>query len=333
VKRLLLALPVLLLLVLVLATAAVLLNRRYRLEPAPITAGPVSVNTGTYEVEIESGGRRRTYLLHVPPGLDGAPRALVIALHGGGGRAKQMDDLTHFTSIADREGFLLAFPDGVDKNWNDGRPDVGSKAQQENVDDVGFISALIDDVAAKLPLDPARVYATGISNGAIMSTRLACELAGRIAAVGLVVGTAPQGFESTCAPGRPVPVIAFLSRDDPLVPFEGGEVTGFFGLVKRGKVVGMRELQDFWLRNNGCPSPPTTEQLPDVTTSDNSTVTRDTARGCAGGGDVVFYILDGAGHTWPGGKQYLTPWLVGTTDRDIDASELIWQFFAAHPKP
>src|SRR5581483_5554966 len=168
--------------------------------------------------------------------------------------------------------FLLAFPDGVDKNWNDGRPDVDSKAHKENVDDVGFISALIDDVGAKLPLDSARVYATGISNGAIMSTRLACELAGRIAAVGLVVGTAPQGFQSTCEPGRPVPVIAFLSRDDPLVPFEGGEIRAILGLVKRGRVVGARELQTFWIRNDGCTGAPITEQLPDVNTSDNSTV-------------------------------------------------------------
>jgi polyhydroxybutyrate depolymerase len=244
-----------------------------------------------------------------------------------------MDDLTHINSVADREGFLVAFPQGIGKNWNDGRPDSGSKAQKANVDDVGFIRAVIADISAKLKVDPRRVFATGISNGAIMSNRLACEAADKIAAVALVVGTAPYGLEESCAPGRPVPLMAFLSRDDPLVPYEGGEITALLNFIKRGKVVSADDLEGFWKLNNGCKGSAEVGQLPDRSAADHSTVTRTAQSQCDAGADVVFYRFDGSGHTWPGGKQYLSTWLVGTTNRDIDATELIWGFFAAHPMP
>jgi polyhydroxybutyrate depolymerase len=244
-----------------------------------------------------------------------------------------MDDLTGLTALADREGFLVAFPDAVDKNWNDGRPDVDTTAVEQGVDDVGFLRALVDDVASRLPLDERRVYATGISNGAFMSTRLACEGADWIAAVAPVVGTAPRDFESWCAPARPVAVIAFLGEDDPLVPYEGGKITGPFGFGNRGRVVSAASLEAFWADHNGCGAGPTEAALPDLETGDGSSVVRRSFAECDAGADVVFYHLDGGGHTWPGGKQYLAPLLVGKTNRDIAATELIWQFFAAHPLP
>jgi polyhydroxybutyrate depolymerase len=317
----------------VVAVAAIVLGRG-RLHSFDVTPGPVEAAAGTYEVKLEHDGRLRVYFVHVPPAISaGEPLALVLALHGGGGRAQQMNDLTHFNGVADREGFLVAYPQGVSKNWNDGRPDSGSKAQKEYVDDVGFILAVIEDAATRLRVDRRRVYATGISNGAIMSNRLACEAPDAIAAVALVVGTAPAGFESACSPARPVPLLAFLSENDPLVPYEGGEITALFKIVKRGKVVSAVDLESFWASNNGCSGGITAEDLPDVITADDSTVKRVGYVRCDAGADVVFYNLHGSGHTWPGGKQYLSPWLVGTTNRDIDATELIWQFFAAHPMP
>jgi polyhydroxybutyrate depolymerase len=128
-----------------------------------------------------------------------------------------------------------------------------------------------------------------------------------------------------------VPVIAFLATDDPLVPYEGGEISAILGFVKRGKVTSADEIKRFWLNRNGCDTSPTIERLPDRTPADNSTVLRESYSLCQEGADVVFYRLEGSGHTWPGGKQYLSPLLVGTTNRDVDATELIWQFFAAHP--
>jgi len=318
----------------ILVAVLVVALARARLDAIEITAEVFAPEAGTYRIELSHGGRDRRYILHVPPlAASTAPMPLFLALHGGGGRAAQMDDLTHITAIADRERFLVAFPDAVDKNWNDGRTGVGSKAAKENIDDVGYIRAVIADVATRLPLDRKRVYAAGISNGAIMSSRLACESADVVAAVGLIVGTAPEGFEAWCKPARPVPVMAFLSTGDPLVPFNGGQITAFFPFIKRGRVVGADQLKQFWAEGNACPGAQTVEVLEDRTKADNSTVVRQAFSGCGGGADVVFYRLEGAGHTWPGGKQYLAPLLVGTTNRDIDASELLWQFFAAHPLP
>jgi polyhydroxybutyrate depolymerase len=306
---------------------------RQRAKEIEVTAGPVSATAGTYRVDLEHGGRQREYLVHVPPGASDAPLPLVIALHGGGGVPERMDDVIKLTPIAGREKFLVAFPKAVSKNWNDGRVGAGSKAEKENVDDVGFIRAVIDDVAAKLPVDRKRVYAAGVSNGAMMSSRLACEAADVIAAVGPVVGTAPAGFQETCRPPRGVPIIVFLSTKDPLVPFEGGSISGILPFArKRGKVVSADEFVAFWVQHNGCSPQASVLELPDASRKDGSRVIMHTYL-CRDGADVSFYRVEGGGHTWPGGKQNLSPWLVGKTNRDISASELIWAFFAAHPLP
>src|SRR3990172_834937 len=203
-QKILLLSGVVVVLLVVLVVAAGLVVRGLRLSKTEVTPGPVSPQAGTYLATIDHGGRVRRYLLHVPPAAkDLQPLPLVVLLHGGGGPGDRIDDLTGMIAIADREGFLVALPDGVDKNWNDGRDDVRSTAHRENVDDVGFIRAMIDDVAAKTPVEARRVYAAGISNGAMMSSRLACEASDLIAAVGLVVGTAPEGFEETCRPLLP----------------------------------------------------------------------------------------------------------------------------------
>ena len=331
--KLILFLGSLLLALVVLVIVGVFVIARQRLQEIEVTPGPVSTQPGTYRVQLEHGGRDREYLVHVPPGAGGASLPLFVALHGGGGTAERTDDLARLTPIADRDGFLVAFPQGIDKNWNDGRTGTRSKAQKENVDDVGFIRAVIDDIAANLPLDRRRVYAAGISNGALMSSRLACEAADVIAAVGLVVATAPAGFEAWCRPGRGVPVIAFLGTKDPLVPFEGGEIEAFVPFIKRGRVVSAEALIGFWVRQNGCDPAPTVTELPDVSTGDHSRVVLSEYGGCEEGAGVAFYRVEGGGHTWPGGKQYLTRWLVGYTNRDISASELMWRFFEAHALP
>lgn len=318
----------------VLAVLLLFLIGRGRLQEIDVTQGEVTAAAGTYRVDLEHGGRRRYYLLHVPPqAAAGTPLPLLLALHGGGGRAETMDDLAKLTGIADREGFLIAFPQGVAKNWNDGRRGTGSQAEKEDVDDVGFLRAVVEDAAARLAVDRRRVYATGISNGAMMSSRLACEAADVIAAVAPVVGTAPEGFQLTCKPGRPVPVIAFLSTDDPLVPFGGGQIEAFVPFIKRGRVVSADAFAAFWAQNNGCAAEAQVTPMPDRVQSDRSRVVLHEFGGCRDGATAALYVVEGGGHTWPGGKQYLTRWLVGRTNRDVSASELIWRFFADHPRP
>jgi polyhydroxybutyrate depolymerase len=182
----------------------------------PAAERPLATHT------IEVGGLSRTYHVHVPPGLDAAPAPLVLVFHGGGSNGPATERLTRFTALADREGFVVALPDGVGHNWNDGREIARSRAHRDHVDDVAFVAALLDAVPRHHAIDPRRVYATGISNGGIFSHYLAAHLAGRLAAIAPVVGGIADPPSRWLRPERPVSVLILQGTSDPLVPYHGG---------------------------------------------------------------------------------------------------------------
>lgn len=282
------------------------------------SAGSPMLGSGTHRLSLTVDGRARSYLLHVPPALGTDPRPLVVELHGGGGNAAGMERLTHLSAQTDPRGWLIVAPDGVDRRWNDGRPGVGS-----GVDDVAFIRALIDDVARRTPVDRSRVFATGISNGAMMSGRLACELAAEIAAVAQVAGTIGVEAQSACAPAEPVSVLVIAGTADPLVPYDGGVVGEALGL-SRGAVVGAEQYVTDWLARDGLTNADrrVAQLRPDTTVMQAAH---------PAGPRVAFYAVAGGGHTWPGGPQYLPRFLIGSTTRTFDASQVIVDFFAAVP--
>ncbi|HRG97480.1 MAG TPA: PHB depolymerase family esterase [Polyangiaceae bacterium] len=275
------------------------------------------------------GGRERRYLVHAPPRASGsALRALVLSLHGGGGHAEGVAAQTGFSAAADREGFVVAYPDGVDKGWNDGRAGVPSTAAKESVDDVGFLTAVLDDLTGgALGVDPSRVYVTGISNGAFMSSRFACERSERVAAIGLVAGTMGPELAATCRLARPVAVIAFLGTADPLVPYEGGVV--HLGPFERGRTASARDAMRVFSTQNRCGELGAPTPVADRDPDDGS-IARVEAAACAEDTSVQLYTLEGGGHTWPGGKQYLPARLVGRVNRDVDATATMWAFFREH---
>lgn len=273
-------------------------------------------------------GLERVYYLYVPPDLDpDRPAPLLLALHGGGGTAEGMEKLTEsgFHALADRDGFVVAYPQGIDRHWNDGRP-TEDRAHQENLDDVGFIAALIDHLAATYPIDPARVYATGISNGGMMSFRLACELSDRVTAVAPVTANLSEALAETCDPARPVPLLILNGTEDPLVRWEGGDIKIL--RTSRGRVLSVAETVAFWREHNECPAEPEVTHLPDTDPDDGTRVRRERYAPCAAGSVVELVTVEGGGHTWPGGYAYLPGWLIGRTSRDIDANAVIWDFFA-----
>jgi polyhydroxybutyrate depolymerase len=149
---------------------------------------------------------------------------LVFALHGGGGTGKKMNRLTDFNRLSDQHGFIVIYPDAVEKHWNDGRGLTDYRAQRENIDDVGFISNLIDVIAGDYAIDRKRVYVTGASNGAMMSFRLACELTDKITAIAPVIGALGENISEKCTPSKPIPVFIIGGTGDPLVPWNGGHV-------------------------------------------------------------------------------------------------------------
>jgi polyhydroxybutyrate depolymerase len=291
---------------------------------------PLSDTTGSIVV----GGLKRTYLIHIPASDFSRSMPILIVLHGGGGNGKSMLKLTSggFDQLSDKKGFIVVYPDGIEAHWNDGRNkmETGYETHEENTDDVGFISALIDNLIKKFNADSKRVFVSGMSNGAIMSYRLGCELSGKIAAIAPVAGNMPKNLIQHCTPANPVSVLAINSDTDPLVPFNGGDVTGPFGKKKLGKVLSAHESVLFWIKNNGCSPNPVVTDEPDNDRDDGTYVQKQQFINGRNNCEVILYTIKGGGHTWPGGYQYLGKWIIGKTCRDINATDIIWEFFEIH---
>lgn len=275
---------------------------------------------------------RRTFIFYIPSSYDRSKSVpLVIAMHGKGVDGEGMILVTRkgFDRLADGNGFIVVYPDGIEMNWNDGRVDEEDhdRAHRENIDDVGFIAALTDKMVLDYNVDPKRVYATGISNGAIMSYRLACELSHKIAAIAPVDGNIPVLFIGECSPSRHIPVLAINNVNDPMVPFEGGEIRGHSGRTKLGKVLSVEQSIGYWVEKNGCSPVPRVTEEPDRDPEDGTRVSSWEYVNESDGTEVILFIVYGGGHTWPGGLQYLPERVIGKTSRDIDANEVIWSFF------
>jgi polyhydroxybutyrate depolymerase len=279
---------------------------------------------GDPESHLTHDGLDRTYTLHVPPQGAKATRPLVIALHGGGGTAAGMPKLMNheLERLADKEDFLVVYPDGIDKHWNDGRPDTPDKTHREKTDDVGFIASLIDVLARDHAVDPKRVYVTGISNGAMMTHRLAADLPGKIAAIAPIAGSVPVGLTAAATAGLPMPVLLMNGTEDPLVPYEGGDVKA--GILKRGKVVATSEVVKIYCARNHATKHDESE-LPGK--DDGTQVFRERWLPEGKGAPVILYRIEGGGHTWPGGEQYLPAFVIGRTTRHFSACEVMWEFF------
>lgn len=296
-------------------------------------AGPQPGEDRLVTETLEHDEIAREYLLYVPTAKP-APeerRPLLLVLHGGGGTARAMVHLTYgrFNQLADEHGFYVVYPQGIDKSWNDGRPDVDTAAHARGIDDVGFLESLIDHVQASYPIDPQRVFSTGISNGGLMSLRLGCALPYRIRAIAPVTASLPPSVRDACRTDGAVGLALINGTDDPLVPYDGGQIR-VFG-KNRGTVLSTQETISFWVSRNRCDRSVNVQEWVGVVRDDGTRVRRIGYSGCRDGADVVLFRVDGGGHTWPGGHQYLGEWLVGRTSRDINACDEIWSFFAAFP--
>jgi polyhydroxybutyrate depolymerase len=288
----------------------------------PASAAAARDSSGT----IESGGTTRSYLIHVPASYDGRKAVpLVLVFHGGGGQPPGMIRISGMNDVSDRHGFITVYPAGLERHWKDGRTPALSPS-----DDIAFIDALIHQLEADYRIDSKRVYATEISNGAFFSFRLACDLGDEIAAIAPVAGSIPVGFDDTCKL-EPVSVMMINGTADHLVLYNGGRVGGPF--VGQGDSIPVAQTPATWVKTDGCAPGPRTSTLPDVDPADNTSTIIQTYDGCRGQTSVQLYTVTGGGHTWPGGPQYLPPAIVGATSNDFNASETMWLFFAAHPRP
>ena len=278
---------------------------------------------GDYSRSIEHGGMSRYYEMHVPPGYsDDRSMPLVLVFHGGAGNPSQQRHDSQMDAVADANGFIVVYPAGTGRSrtrlltYNAGI--CCGSAKKNNVDDVGFTVAVLDDVNTLFNLNNKKVYATGFSNGAFMVYRLACEIADKIAAIGPVSGV--LGVDG-CRPSRPVSIVHFHGKQDPNAVYDGG-----IGPNAKEKIPrrGVRETIDIFLHLYGLPAQP-------VETSKTGQVLSE--RWASGKVEIVVWTIDDGGHTWPGGKTTISESKVGKLSTAIDASELMWQFFEHHSLP
>jgi polyhydroxybutyrate depolymerase len=273
---------------------------------ATATATP-EFHPGNSQRTVEVDGAERTYLLHVPPDADPeTPIPLVFVFHGWSGLPDGIQGTTDFDYIADQKGFLAVYPRGsgtgnTDLSWNAGI--CCGYALDHGVDDIAFVNAMLEDLGTIAVIDPQRTYATGFSNGAFLSYRLACEMSDTFAAVAPVGGTL---VFQPCEPEQPVALLAVHGLYDMTVPYEGGG-----DLIDNGfpPVTGSIQI---WVGLNGCAGEPQVDEP-------YKNVVRTVYGNCEAGTAVELYTVDFFGHTWP---------LINT----FPASETIWEFFAAHPR-
>jgi polyhydroxybutyrate depolymerase len=263
---------------------------------------------GDYERQLTVNGLARSYLLHVPPGLNGLqPVPVVFIYHGYSGNSSGMQTMTGFNEIADNAVFLAVYPEGTGTSNSNLSWDAGRCCRSDampKVDETAFVRQILADLETMIGIDPKRIYATGFSNGAMLTYRLACDMSDTFAAVAPVSGVLVY---SPCQPQQPVSVIHIHGLADTAVPYAGeaNSIPGGFPPVE--------DSINAWVQLNGCTGTAQVEQQQNI-------ITHTVYASCQSGTAVELYTIDLLGHAWP--SKYVLP-----------ASQLIWDFFAAHPKP
>jgi polyhydroxybutyrate depolymerase len=285
--------------------ASALPDSGVRPDAGPSGCGGAGLEAGDHTMTIDWDDRTRTYHVHVPPSYDGSAAVpLVLNFHGYTSNAGQQIVLSGMNEKADAEGFIAVHAEGWGgaQSWNGGL--CCGAASSEELDDVGLVRAVLDDVAALACIDRARVYARGLSNGGFLSHRLGCQAGDVIAAIAPVAGVIGIPDEE-CTPPRAVPVMHFHGTSDTLVPYDGGGFSGFPSVA---------DTMAGWVERNGCTiGPDETYAMGDSRC--------ETWTGCSGGVSVTLCTVEGGGHWWPGGPGSTT---------DIDATEAMWEFLSAY---
>ena len=290
---------------------------RHVMANAPTTlTDSTNIGGGTSVWSIEHDDHVRTFRVHVPASLSRThPAPLVVMMHGGFGSGKQAEQSYGWDDLADQQGFIVAYPDGLHRAWNAGSGCCG-KPGRDDTDDVGFITAMVTQLQSTLDIDPARIYATGMSNGAILSYRLACET-DMFAAIGAVAGNQLV----TCANAKPVSVMEIHGAADLMVPLDGSVGAG----VAHIDGPPVADTIAFWRQIDMCGEPTTT--VDDAVTTATAT--------CADNRSVVLITIDGAGHQWPDSAKIRMGRLlhVDQPSTALNATNTLWQFFSTHSKP
>ena len=272
------------------------------------TATPApTIQPGDSTRTLMVGDLERNYLLHIPPGMIvGLPVPLVFVFHGATEDLSYIQTITGFNDIADKNSFILVYPIGYSRSWN--APGCCGAAVRENIDDISFVRQMLADLATIVPIDPKRIYASGFSNGGDFSYRLACEMSDTFAAIGSVAGNL---YLNSCQPQQPISVVHVHGTSDRLAPYAGGwdEYSDPHVFLRS-----IEQVIATWAQLDGCSGVAQVEK--------QGVITHIAYAGCKSGTAVELYTIEGGRHAWP--NPYASPTI---------NSQVIWDFFKAHPKP
>lgn len=274
-------------------------------------------------VRLKYDGERRMYLSYQPGDADqfAGLRPLIVVMHGGGGTARQISRGTdrRFDLLADKYGFYVVYPNAIEKMWDTGGGRVSDNLSPRR-NDLGFLEHVIDQMAAKYPIDSSRVFATGISRGGHASFMLACRST-KVRAIAPVVMNLPRQLTADCEQAKPTGLLLINGTADPLVPFDGGRVT-VLG-KSRDLVESADETLAVFGRRNGCDGVAEKQRIDEA---DDGTVVEHEIWNCSKAPVAMYKVIDG-GHTWPSERSIVPERLVGRVSRDVVATDRIVQFF------
>ena len=300
-----------------------------RTEQAPVPGlGPRQPGVGPgYESLLIGISQTRTFMRYTPNSvlISGKKAPVVFALHGGKGTADRLQGYLGLNAVADRDGFIAVYPQGLQNVWNDGRKTkVKAPRQTGAVDDVAFLNGLADALVTQGIADPDRIYLMGVSNGGFMTLRMACEGSSRFAGFGAVIASLPLAAKETCKPGRPLPVVMINGTDDTLIRFDGKN--GRFGILGN---MAPPDAAAFIAGLDGCGAPVDTH-LATVDSADTTRVAKRVWSGCKPGSAVEFVTVKGGGHQPPSTKSasgIILEMFLGSRSHQIDTAETMWDFF------
>lgn len=285
--------------------------------------GATYLVTGDRTLSFYQQGAQREFMIHVPTGLDATRlHPAVLVLHGNGGSGSSIASKAGMSGSSDTEKFIAVYPDSGNRQWNDGRSTTASA-----IDDVAYINTIITTLKNDWKVDGNKVFVAGLSGGGMMAQRLACESTDNFVGFASVAANLPQNLQSGCNPNDTANIILFGGTEDPVMPYDGGEVSGIpdLDLAAGGLVLSYPDTTDFWATKNQCGEAILTD-VPDSTV-DATTVEKLTYDACAEGRLDAFKIT-GGGHTWPGSSGNSS--LLGNTTTDINATTEIIDFFKAN---
>lgn len=273
----------------------------------------------------------RNAILHIPSSLTGHPAPLVIALYGSDDNAEGFQKAILWDRVADRENFIVAYPDAIDGRWNYGRPDQPKVplVHGQPSDDIGFLRAMIDDLVARNIVDKNRIYATGFSRGALMSFTLVCALPDKIAAIATISSPMSEAQVEDCQPGHPKPVLMINGTSDGSLPY-GGSVW------RNTRFLSVPDTLNYWRKINGCSGQDNGKTVPHLNKNDLTHATLFNGTGCRAGTAVRFYKIENGGHSWPRLVDPNDPepthgMPTGGRNGDFETPAEVWNFFKQYP--